>query len=201
MKKELIQIFRKPSQNDYFNFLIRCYFGEGNDLLRMSVERAYLDLNRTLHGFATHRTADRIRENAHALVIQNIYCLKNIKLSQKSYDNWHAKACDDLRTSFWKGGFRKFTYGQAQKWLNMSMKYIFVMGKDRLPGYQNCYPFAHIPIDNIFMDAIRPYRKIRLPCAWSRIDDYEVYLKLQKEFRELFSNSIPLDVEFKLWIA
>lgn len=50
-----------PSREDYFDFLIRCYFGDGQDALQLCVRRAYLDLNRTLHGFAGHGTADQLR--------------------------------------------------------------------------------------------------------------------------------------------
>jgi hypothetical protein len=51
------------------------------------------------------------------------------------------------------------------------------------------------------MEVVQVYKKINLPCAWSRIDDYGIYLKLQKEFRDLFPNSIPLAVEFRLWMS
>jgi hypothetical protein len=35
-----------PSREDYFDFFVRCYFGEGADLLLLCVRRAYRDFNR-----------------------------------------------------------------------------------------------------------------------------------------------------------
>jgi hypothetical protein len=193
--------FPPPTREEYFDFLVRCYFGEGVDLLKMAVDRAYLDLNRTLHGFATHINADLLRSESHKVMISLVGGLRGKKITQSAFDRWHFKSCEELRHHFWIGGFERFTYGQAQKWINMTLKYVFTMGEKRLPGFESFYPFAHIPIDNVFMDVLQVYKKINLPCAWSRIDDYEVYLKLQKEFRSTFPNSIPLAVEFRLWIT
>jgi hypothetical protein len=192
--------FSPPSQDEYFDFLIRCYFGEGVDLLKMAVDRAYLDLNRTLHGFASHQNADLLRDESHRLMISLVKRLQEKKMTQTAFDSWHQKSCKKLRQHFWNGGFKQFTYGQAQKWINMTLKYVFTLGEKRLPGFETCYPFAHIPIDNVFIDALQAYKKISLPCAWSRIDDYDVYLKLQKEFRDVFPDLIPLAVEFRLWM-
>ena len=193
--------FLTPTREEYFDFLIRCYFGEGDNPLKMAIDRAYLDLNRTLHGFANHRGADSVRDGAHKLMISMLKRLQRKRVSQISFDKWHFKSCEALRNYFWQGGFRKFSYGQSQKWINMTLKYIFTMGEKRLPGYATCYPFAHIPIDNIFIDSLQEYKKVKLPAAWSRMDDYGVYLQLQKEFRSIFPDSIPLDVEFRLWIS
>lgn len=193
--------FLRPTREEYFDFLVRCYFGEGVDLIKMAVERAYLDLNRTLHGFATHKNADLLRNDSHKLMISLVKMLQGKKMTQPVFNKWHFKSCKELRQHFWTGGFERFTYGQAQKWINMTLKYVFAMGEKRLPGFESCYPFAHIPIDNVFVDALQVYKKVSLPCAWSRIDDYQVYLKLQKEFWSTFPNSIPLAVEFRLWMS
>jgi hypothetical protein len=68
-KSSSIGQFPPPTREEYFDFLVRCYFGEGVDLLKMAVDRAYLDLNRTLHGFATHKNADLLRSESHEIMI------------------------------------------------------------------------------------------------------------------------------------
>lgn len=35
--------YEVPSREDYFDFLIRCYFGEGQDELQLCVRRVGLD--------------------------------------------------------------------------------------------------------------------------------------------------------------
>lgn len=138
-----------PSREDYFDFLIRCYFGEGQDSLQLCVRRAYLDLNRTLHGFAGHKGAETLREKAHQFVATLVSALTKKALSQRGFDAWHRDACTQLRSLYRQHGFERFTFGQAQKWFNMTLKYVFTLGEARLPGFQRHYPFAHVPIDNV----------------------------------------------------
>jgi hypothetical protein len=89
--------------------------------------------------------------------------------------------------------------GQAQKWLNMALKYVFVFGENRLPGYAHVFELAHIPLDNIILDALYPLGAPRLTTAWSRIALYEEYMVIQSWVRSAFPGSAPLAVEFALW--
>src|SRR5450756_2603323 len=100
-----------PSREDYFAFLVRCYFGEGKDALRLCVQRAYLDLNRTLHGFAGHKGAERLRESAHQLVATLVGALTKGAHSQHNFDSWHRDACASLRDLYRQHGFDRFTFG------------------------------------------------------------------------------------------
>lgn len=193
--------YEVPSREDYFDFLIRCYFGEGQDALQLCVRRAYLDLNRTLHGFAGHGTAGQLRDEAHQRVAQLVAALAHETPSQQRFDSWHRKACLVLRRHYRKGGFAAFSHGQAQKWLNMTLKYIFAMGESRLSGYLPHYPFAHIPIDNVFVAAAKAIGGPNLPMPWSRLDNYTVYLRLQEQYRAMFAPAAPLAAEFKLWLG
>lgn len=192
--------FAAPSREDYFDFLVRCYFGEGKDPLGLCVQRAYLDLNRTLHGFAGHKGADELREQAHQLVRTLAGTLPDRACSQAGFDAWHRDACTQLRALYHQGGFDRFTFGQAQKWLNMTLKYVFTLGEARLPGFLPHYPCAHIPVDNVFVQAARFHGGPSLPMPWSRMDDYAVYLDIQRKYRAMFSDSAPLAAEFRLWI-
>ncbi len=193
--------YEAPSREEYFDFLVRCYFGEGQDSLQLCVRRAYLDLNRTLHGFAGHSTAGQLREQAHHRVAQRVAALRNQITNQQSFDSWHRKACAGIRSHYRKGGFDTFSHGQAQKWLNMTLKYVFAMGEARLPGYLAHYPFAHIPIDNVFVAAAKAIGGPDLPGPWSRLDDYAVYFRLQEAYRKMFAPSTPLAAEFRLWLG
>jgi hypothetical protein len=194
-------IFEVPSREDYFGFLIRCYFGDGEDSLQLCVRRAYLDLNRTLHGFAVHKRSEELRNSAHLLVAELVAALPALSASQRSFDSWHRKACSDIRGHYHEGGFDAFSHGQAQKWLNMTLKYVFAMGESRLPGYTPHYSFAHIPIDNVFVTAAKAIGGPDLPMPWSRLDDYSAYFRLQEGYREMFAPSAPLAAEFKLWLG
>ena len=173
------------------------------DLLELCVRRAYLDLNRTLHGFATHHSADDLRKHARQRVAELLRNLEKatVVVSQRDFDRWHEAACAKLQTLYHDHGFTDFSVGQAQKWLNMSLKYVFTLGQDRLPGLASLYQFAHIPLDNVFLQRAEESLNIPRPCySWSRLNDYSTYLKYQEAVRDQCSGSAPLAVEFWLWL-
>src|ERR1700730_8802071 len=94
-----------------------------------------------------------------------------------------------------------FSVGHGQKWINMTFKYLFVMGDTRVPGFLHLYDLCHVPFDIIFIDALRENHDFEnLPCAWSKLDNYNIYLNRQRWVRDRFNLS-PLDVEFRLWMG
>jgi DNA polymerase-3 subunit alpha len=74
---------------------------------------------------------------------------------------------------------QEFYYGQAQKWINMCLKYLSMLDHSLV---ENHYEYFHVPIDNYIVDTTG----IKLYVAWSRLDDYNEYLKFQKSFRRLY---------------
>jgi hypothetical protein len=85
-------------------------------LLRLCVHRAYLDFNRTLHGFANHESADHLRESAYLCVFKLLTTLRKRNIgSQHQFDKWHEMACAQLQQLHRDGGFERFSVGQAQK--------------------------------------------------------------------------------------
>lgn len=196
------KVHRAPTREAYFDFLVRCYFGQGTDRLRLCVHRAYLDLNRTLHGIAKHPSANDLREKGYLCVISSLrnLALKANASSSKTFNTWHKRACLQLKKTYAKGGFDRFTVGQAQKWLNMSLKYAFALGESRVPGYIVFYPYAHVPIDNIVLENLASQNGPGLSVPWSRLDNYDEYWNVQTQIRALFPGSAPLAWEFQMWL-
>jgi hypothetical protein len=81
----------------------------------------------------------------------------------------------------------------------MTLKYIFVIGDKRLPGYGHLYSFGHLPLDDIIIKRLQSRGLPNLSSRWSRLNDYKEYLVIQKWVRDFFIGSIPLAVEFHLW--
>ncbi len=69
----------------------------------------------------------------------------------------------------------------------MTFKYIFTLGESRLPGYQALYPFCHVPLDNILIAALAKYSFPGLSSAWSRIEDYAVYMGYLERLHQSFT--------------
>jgi hypothetical protein len=183
---------------DYEEFPVRVLVGTGESQLQLCVRRAYRDFSRTLHGIRIHKGS---YEKAARAINRMLADIKGRdEPTQMEFDEWHRNACEDLRRLYREGGYESFFVGQAQKWLNMTFKYIFVLGTRRINGFGHLYDLCHVPLDNIVLEALEAKGMEPLPCPWSRLDAYETYSDRQKWIREHFPYQVPLDVEFRLWL-
>ena len=191
--------FRNPTPADQFEYLLQLYFGSDPDRLSSCVARAYRDFNRTLRGLVELPEHDVLRDKASRMVRRFVAGLANRRVDQSQFDQLHMVACVDLCLTYSAGGFDKFCVGQAQKWLNMAVKYVFVFGEDRLPGYAGVFEMAHVPIDNIILDKLCANGLRRPATPWSKMADYAEYMHIQHSVRSAFPGMAPLAVEFALW--
>jgi hypothetical protein len=188
------------------DFWIRCLLGsgKGEEFFTLSINRAYRDLNRTIHGLGSIEP-DRVKSNHFQLteqVRESVNCLMNVTFdNQEQFDVKHQKECETLVEKFnqFYSGNPKLHIGQAQKWINMSLKYISALGSERHNGNLDNYQFFHIPIDNIIQEKLLKHEITPIKTKWSRINDYGIYLQYQNKVREFFIGKIPLDVEFLLF--
>jgi len=198
------------NRSDYEDYLVCLYFGRGkDDYLSKCVNRAYLDFRRTIHGLgklATEKKEELYEQAANELK----QCFSNLRdsadtMDEKGFDKWHETSCQRLSAIYEKHN-QDFFAGQAQKWINMTFKYIFTLaalGEKQLSGFGKVYPFCHAPIDTILIARLDS-EKYDIPwphqCTWSRLDEYDKYLAYQERIRRKFS-LVPLDVEFRLWLG
>lgn len=185
---------------DFENYLIRLYFGSETDLLKACLDRAYLDFNRTLHGIHKIENSSELYNRAVILLKDEFDQLKLLlgkPISPAAFDEWHKNTLKELVSLYKSYHFHLFV-GQSQKWINMSLKYIFTLGEQRIPGFQQAYPYCHVPFDNIILNQLTKYGFPSPDCPWSRLDNYDDYFNSQKWIRQRFS-IFPMDVEFLLW--
>lgn len=82
---------------------------------------------------------------------------------QNKFEDWHNNTCKQIVKNY-KNVKRNeesfFTYGNAQKWVNMTMKYLWMLGllpdgidEDKL----------HIPLDSFIIDVLKENEKVTLP--------------------------------------
>jgi hypothetical protein len=175
------------------DFLIAIHFGKKN-LLTRCIGLAYRDLQRTVRGISKYDKTG-IPERVRALVAD----ARRLR-TQEEFDTWHQLACGQIIGAFRDIGFQRFTVGHAQKWLNMTLKYLFVLG-DRVPGYEHVFAFCHVPLDKFVIAMATPQGLPQLPGtgAWSTLNDYSIYMECQRWFRARFAEP-PLVVEFRLWL-
>ena len=108
-------------------FLVCCYFGQSEDLIKAAVDRAYVDMaSHTLQYNEFKKDENGIKEkwccrfNASQIISEG---LKKYPMNNENFNGWHQSVIEELKNAY---GEHNLTEGQAQKWLNMTIKYIYV---------------------------------------------------------------------------
>ncbi len=145
------------------------------------------------------------------------------------FNQWHHGICSEIKKKAlnakckWEGQEEisfiednKFTYGQAQKWLNMTLKYMWLL--DLLP--REWEKLLHAPVDSFILEAatkegipipstgieeLQDYKesKVLKWSKWDNIDEKcEEYSKFQERIEDLCSknNNSVIQWEGKEWI-
>lgn len=206
----------KIDEKDILEFFKYSYFGNLKDPIEAASNRAYRDMCRTLDfKDITKNDKKNFKKEVKAIlknIMKNKYKnqnLKNIK-NQDEFDIWHKGLCDNIiekckkiekykKTEEGKEEKIQFTYGQAQKWVNMTIKYLYILEVEEY-SFDSVFEYLHIPIDNYIFDAVEKELEIDRPVdAWSRWDKYEEYLKYQKDIREEIPKKSDIDTPPLLW--
>lgn len=197
MLEDRIQV---TTDQDILSFLKYVYFGNSSNPVKAATNRAYLDMNRTLR---FHYLPDNLRRTLREQVVILFEkellpaFLKKIG-SQLAFDRWHRKVCEEMKTLYAKQGV-DFTYGQAQKWLNMTIKYLYMLDLD---SFEECFSYFHVPLDSYVFKLVKKQFGITEPAsAWSRLDDYDAYLTYQEMIRVCLPDIAPLRWEFREWLS
>lgn len=102
-----------------------------------------------------------------------------------------------------------FTNGNAQKWLNMALKYLWLLGD--LPNDIKDERF-HAPIDRYILQKLWNLKADGVTCSadmfyckgnsWSKISDYDDYFDLQKVIRVMAKQGwkTVIEQENEAWI-
>lgn len=195
----------KIKDEELLKFLKFSYFGNLTISIEVVSNRAYRDMCRTLRfGILPIDTKDTTISNLIEAV--NVIFKKEIPIinegsitSQEKFDSWHCKVCKNIKLLYNEKGI-DFTYGQAQKWLNMTIKYLYIL---EVEGYtfDSIFEYLHIPIDKYILKGVKDELEIKRPVdAWSKLDKKE-YFKYQNAIRERLREKgiSPIRWEFENW--
>lgn len=170
---------------------------------------AYMELKRNFKGDVEQRLVDQIAEL--------------FREPSLDFDAWHKNLCSrteehlsimEIAASYEGLLSKDFSVGLAQKWVNMTLKNMLVMGlwEEQLSPRRK---FLHIPIDSYIISAAhvdlgQPVFEgeqatglgIKVDIEkWSQIDTYEKYMDYQKAVRTALKGASPIDWEGPAWIA
>lgn len=171
------------------SFLVHCYFGDMEDPLLAAIDRAYLDMQaHTVGG----NKADRFR--GRKAITEILYAQIKQLPNDGCFDEWHKKLANCIHDTYPKeAGGKELSYGQIQKWINMTLKYCYVLRKlgiksegigDYFDDDDNAEAF-HAPLDSYVLKGIGEYKNCP---SWSKIESYKTYDGIRKKigfFEEL----------------
>ncbi len=200
----------RPELQQQRDFLFQIYFGGNGDELDRFISRAYRDLNRTFNGIGKldNQLKTQILNGAKAELKKRVVALSEDKdISLDRFNAWHDSTCKALKNYYNQTLITvaeiRFTYGQAQKWINMTMKYCWVCGGKQLDGLQQWFPMAHFAVDEVILEAAMKEKVVtKRPCLkWSKWDDEQGYKDFQFTLRNAATknNKTPLALEFEWW--
>lgn len=129
------------------------------------IEKAYRDATNQ-GAFNTHtKGMEDAREKAKdggIEILKDHIC----SLTEKDrFDGWHESLCEALIKKYAEKGFKKyFTYGNAQKWVNMTLKYadmlpsIYSMFRIKMPPWMDAiaqhHANLHLPVDSYIIESV-----------------------------------------------
>jgi hypothetical protein len=145
------------------------------------VQLGYLDVNRTIRGIEPEQSR-KFKETAISFIND---LLASPPENQEDFDLLHRRCCE---TCLGSHGKARIHYGQAQKLLNMSLKYLYneyAVYRGKVNQFQfpdnNVEHFFHLPIDSQIRDFLIDHchfvAPTRLP--WSQWN-YEHYISFQR---------------------
>ena len=140
--------------------------------------------------------------------------IQKLSALASNYEEWHKNTCEELCEKYSEVCLNEnepfFTYGNAQKWVNMTMKYLWLLGL--LNNTVDCEKL-YIPIDSFIIDTMWSEHCVKLPlkCGKKRERNYtkpsdhvigwsQWNYKMYEDFRSGLPEKYSLCWENDAWI-
>ena len=143
--------------------------------------------------------------------------MNNTSLTKKQFNENHEALCKAIIEKY-KGTTNQnepdnsLYFGQAQKWVNMTLKNLYVYSKSNKTSLNldNIIKYFHVPIDNVILDIASGTKRCYIDSpettygvakpakAWSKwsYNDYKTY---QNKLEASIKNDCPIIWELKHW--
>ena len=156
-----------------------------------AAHKAYTDMaRRTLRIKENSKERKVLKEQATKILQQAVEDLKN---DSSDFPKWHEKSCNALIACY--GG--QISYGQAQKWLNMLLKYLYVYD---VKGYETLFSSREgiaaldMPVDSKVIEALHRKYNVKRPTAGWSVWDRNTYRAYQAAARSALQKNAS-DIE------
>lgn len=150
-----------------------------------AAHKAYADMaRRTLRIKENSKERIALKKIATKILRQAVEDLKN---DSSDFPKWHEKSCNALIACY--GG--QISYGQAQKWLNMLLKYLYVYdvnGYETLFSSREGIAALDMPVDSKVIEALHKKYNVKRPTAGWSVWDRNTYRAYQAAARSALQN-------------
>lgn len=155
-----------------------------------AARKAYADMaRRTLRIKENSKERKVLKEQATKILQQAVEDLKN---DSSDFPKWHEKSCNALIACY--GG--QLSYGQAQKWLNMLLKYLYVYdvnGYETLFSSREGIAALDMPVDSKVIEALHRKYNVKRPTAGWSVWDRNTYRAYQAAARSALHNAPDIE--------
>ena len=155
-----------------------------------AAHKAYADMaRRTLRIKENSKERIALKKSATEILRQAVEKLKN---DSSDFPKWHEKSCNALIACY--GG--QLSYGQAQKWLNMLLKYLYVYdvkAYETLFSREEKITDLDMPVDSKVIDALRRKYTVKWPTAGWSVWDRNTYRAYQAAARSALQNAPDIE--------
>jgi len=119
----------------------------------------------------------------------------NTAITQIDFDKWEYELATRIRNIYHGNGSSLYVYGNAQKWINMAIKFLY--SSDSIAPSTKLFEVCYLVIDSIILNKARKLGVTGLGSAWSKCDDWNIIVAFEK-------NMIPVAIKIppyytRLW--
>lgn len=150
----------------------------------------------------TKKEKDEVFDKAKEYLAEELHKLLQSKtISETEFDGWAKETASKIRDIYRSTPYevKDFTYGNAQKLINMAIKYL--LSSSSIDKNHPLFKVAHIPVDGIIQSKLG----VKIDTtnhSWSQCDDWKVFKEYQKVIRKLSKEKgyySPLICEIDNW--
>ncbi len=220
-------------EKNAIDFLLYSYFGvttesEWKMCVKAAIVKAYNDA--TMEGayntlipkknIDLRKKSDSAKKEAAKLIKTHI---KELFTSYSGeFDKWHSTLCEEIKNKYSNVNSENtlFTYGNAQKWVNMTIKYICILdllnhNHDYHDNIEKYMKHFHVPVDSYIIEATWKDTQIKIPVknknkdrgkynsekvkTWSKWEKTD-YTDFQDSLKIILGNKKPLEWEAETWV-
>ena len=163
---------------DKYDSLDDVYYHAGMEAYRAAMKRA-IKFN-GLH----QRVRTNLREQSCSYLAERLRVLFALEeLDFDKFTEWAEETATNIRAIYRNAGVNDYTYGNAQKLINVAIK--FVMSSNLVDYHHQVFKYCHFPVDGIIQQIIRKAFGIRpLKTCWSKNDNWDDFVDYQRKVRK-----------------